>query len=162
MLPHSELTADIIDDFGHLCQSCPVQLRTFGLKKVFNGRIRTISCRDDNVLIRRLMTMHSLGEVLVVDGGDSLSSALMGDAIADLGRSHGWSGIIIFGAVRDVAALARADFGIKALGSNPRKSGKTGSGTIDQVIEKAGTTFTPGHWLYCDEDGILVTPNKLF
>ncbi len=58
---------------------------------------------------------------------------------------------------------AREDawIGIKALGSNPRKSGKTGSGAADVPVTFGGVTFTPGHWLYSDEDGLLVAAEPL-
>jgi regulator of ribonuclease activity A len=157
----SDLTADIFDQHGSICQSCPIQLKQFGQRRVFSGPIRTVKCKEDNALIRQTLEKPSSGEVLVVDGRDSLNTALLGDMLASLGSKNGWAGIIIFGAVRDVAALALTDFGIKALGSNPRKSTKTGEGAVDVVVTKGPTTFTPGHWLYSDDDGILVAPHKL-
>ena len=36
-------------------------------------------------------------QVLVVDGGASLHTALVGDVIADLGRTNGWAGLILNG-----------------------------------------------------------------
>jgi regulator of ribonuclease activity A len=70
---------------------------------------------------------------------------------------NGWSGVVINGAVRDVAALHRLDLGIKALGSNPRKSAKTGAGERDVPVTFGGVTFHPGAELFSDDDGILVT-----
>ena len=64
------------------------------------------------------------GAVLVVDGGGSLETALMGDMIAAAAVTNGWSGVIINGAIRDRAALAQLPLGVKALGSNPRKSAR--------------------------------------
>jgi regulator of ribonuclease activity A len=157
----SELTADIVDQHGAICQSCAIQLIQYGQRRVFNGAIRTVKCKEDNALIRQTLEKESPGEVLVVDGRDSLNTALLGDMLASLGSKNGWAGIIIFGAVRDVAALAKTDFGIKALGSNPKKSSKTGEGAVDVVVVKGSTTFAPGHWLYSDDDGILVAPHKL-
>ena len=57
--------------------------------------------------------------VLVVDGGGSLESALMGDLIAASAVEHGWAGVVINGAVRDVAAIRELPLGALALGSNP-------------------------------------------
>ena len=59
------------------------------------------------------------------------------------------------------AALGRIGIGLKALGSNPRKSGKTGSGTVDVPVSFGGVTFPPGHWVYSDEDGIVVSAGRL-
>jgi len=101
------------------------------------------------------------GDVLVVDGDGSLNVALIGDAIAGLGARNGWSGVVINGAVRDSAVLREIEFGVKAVGTNPRKSKKEGTGASDLLVSFAGINFVPGHWIYCDEDGILVSAKKL-
>lgn len=78
--------------------------------------------------------------------------------IAELARGNGWAGLIINGAVRDSATLRTLDIGIKALGTNPRKSTKTGAGQRDVAVEFGGVTFVPGEIAYADEDGIVVVP----
>jgi regulator of ribonuclease activity A len=85
-----------------------------------------------------------MDSVLVVDGGGSLHSALLGDVIGGLAVDNGWAGVVINGAVRDVAALRQLPLGIKALGANPRRSGKTGAGRRDVVLDFGGCRFTPG------------------
>jgi len=99
--------------------------------------------------------------VLVVDGGGSFASALIGDIIAGLGHQNNWSGIIIHGAVRDTVALSKIDFGVKALGSNPRKSMKNGVGELDVAVSFGGISVRPGNWVYSDEDGIVVAEREL-
>lgn len=158
----STATADIYDDYSDKVQSCSTQLRTFGGRRAFSGQVRTITCLNDNVLVKTVLSEKSDGGVLVVDGGDSLDSALLGDLMADLGRKNGWAGVVIFGAVRDCVALEKIHFGVKALGTNPEKSGKKGSGEIDKPFKRGGVHFRPGQWIYCDEDGLLVSQAKLF
>ena len=155
------ITADLYDAHGDVCQSCSTQFKQYGLRRVFSGPIRTVKCLNDNVLVRRALETPFAGGVLVVDGGNSLDSALLGDLMAELGRKNGWAGVVIFGAVRDVVTLGTIDFGVKALGSNPKKSGKIGTGASNVEFQSGGVTFTPGHWIYSDDDGILVTPKKL-
>lgn len=155
------LTADLYDLFESQCNSCEIQFSHYGRRRAFFGKISTVSCRDDNILLRRYMEQRSDGGVLVVDGGGSLASALIGDIIAEIGRKNGWAGIIIYGAVRDVRALASLDFGVVAVGSNPKKSTKNGTGVAGLPVLFGGATFVPGQWVYCDEDGILVAQNKL-
>ena len=96
------------------------------------------------------------GGVLVVDGGGSLHSALVGDVIAGLAVDHGWAGLLLHGVVRDAVALAGLPIGVKALGTNPRKSRKAGEGEVDVVVGFGGVVFTPGEWVFSDEDGVLV------
>ncbi len=148
-------TADVVDAHGELFQSCELQFRQYGGRRHFQGEIRTVKCYEDNVLVKRLLSEPGKGQVLVVDGAGSLRVALVGDVIAGLAQGNGWEGIVIRGAVRDVEALARLDIGIKALGSNPCKSGKTGAGLVDLPVTFGGVVFRPGSWLYSDDDGIL-------
>lgn len=94
--------------------------------------------------------------MLVVDGRGSLATALMGDMIAESAVANGWSGVVIHGAIRDREAIANLDLGVKALGSNPRKSAKTGTGEVDVDVEIDGVTIRSGAMIWCDPDGILV------
>ena len=100
--------------------------------------------------------------VLVVDGGGSLRCALLGDRLAELGRSNGWAGIVIYGAVRDSDVLKGIAFGVKALNTNPRKSVKRQEGQRDLTVTFGGVDFLPGDYLYADSDGVLVCPERLF
>jgi regulator of ribonuclease activity A len=63
---------------------------------------------------------------------------------------------VMNGAVRDVTALATLDIGVKALGSNPRRSSKTGAGGTDVAVTFGDITFAPGEYLVADDDGIVV------
>lgn len=152
MLP----TADLFDERGDELQSVAVQFASLGGSMRFSGKIRTVKCFEDNALLKSVLATPGDGAVLVVDGGGSLRSALMGDMIAESAVKNGWAGVVIYGAIRDRVALSTLDLGVKALGSNPRKSTKTGAGVADEAVEIAGVIFTPGRSVYCDEDGILV------
>ena len=150
------LTADLYDQRGEALQSVPLQFLNLGGRARFSGPIRTVTCFEDNALVKSVLSTPAAGAVLVVDGGGSMNSALMGDMIAELAVQNGWAGVVINGAIRDRVAIGTMPLGVKALGSNPRKSSKDGVGVTDAVVEFAGVTFTPGRTIYCDEDGILV------
>ena len=152
-------TADLYDEYEERLQSCDLQLRQYGGRRVFAGPIATVRCFEDNALVKAVLGTPGEGRVLVVDGGGSLHTALMGDLIAGSAVANGWAGVVIHGAVRDVAALAELDLGVKALGSNPRKSAKTGAGERDVVVSFGGVSFTPGARLVSDDDGIVVLPS---
>jgi regulator of ribonuclease activity A len=150
-------TADLYDERGDELDSCDLQLRQYGGRRAFDGTISTVRCHQDNLLLKAALSEPGTGRVLVVDGAGSLHSALMGDMIAGLAVANGWAGVVIHGAVRDVAALRELDLGVKALGSNPRKSAKDGTGERDVPVTFGGVTFIPGAQLFSDDDGILVT-----
>jgi regulator of ribonuclease activity A len=149
-------TADLVDDIGSDVRSCDVQFRQFGGRTQFAGPISTVRCLQDNALLKSVLSTPGAGGVLVIDGEGSLHTALVGDVIAELARSNGWAGLVVHGAVRDATALRDLDLGIKALGTNPRKSGKTGAGVRDVTVSFGGVTFVPGDIAYSDDDGIVV------
>lgn len=149
-------TADLVDSIGADVRSCDTQFRQLGGRAEFAGPISTVRCFQDNALLKAVLSEPGDGGVLVIDGAGSLHTALVGDVIAELARSNGWAGLIINGAVRDSAALRGMDIGVKALGTNPRKSTKTGAGERGVEISLGGVTFVPGEIAYSDDDGIVV------
>ena len=149
-------TADLVDEIGSDVRSCDLQFRQFGGRSEFAGPISTVRCFHDNALLKSVLSTPGEGGVLVVDGAGSVHTALVGDVIAELARSNGWAGLIVNGAVRDAATLRGIDIGIKALGTNPRKSTKTGAGERDVDIALGGVVFVPGEAVYSDDDGIVV------
>ena len=154
-------TTDLYDDHEETCDTCDIQFRDFGGRSRFFGKIRTVRCFHDNVLFRRLLGEPGDGCVIVVDGGGSTARALMGDMLAARGRDNGWAGVIINGAIRDSAEIADIEIGVKALGVNPAKSGKAGEGEMDVELHLGGARFRPGEWVYCDEDGVLVSLDRI-
>lgn len=150
-------TADLVDIIGEDARSCDTQFGDFGGKTKFCGPITTITCFQDNGLVKQILNTPNDGGVLVVDGKESVHTALMGDLIAAAGVNNGWSGVVILGAIRDSDEIATMDFGTKALGTNPRKSSKAGEGEVDVTVSFGGIDFVPGHILYADSDGIIVS-----
>ena len=155
-------TADLHDAHEGKVQVANVLMQGYGLKPRFCGPISTVKCFEDNSMVRAALEQPGEGRVLVVDGGASIRCALVGDMIAELALNNGWAGLVIHGCIRDCAVIAKLDIGIKALGTNPRRSVKKGVGERDIALNFGDTTFTPGEWLYTDEDGILVSPVRLF
>jgi regulator of ribonuclease activity A len=154
-------TPDLCDQFGDRVQVAEPRFRDFGGRAAFAGEIATLRVFEDNALVRSLLETPGRGRVLVIDGGGSLRSALVGGMLAALAAKNGWRGLVVHGCVRDVAELAGTDTGIKALAAVPRKSGKTGAGEQDVPVSFAGVTFTPGHHLWADADGIVVAERDL-
>ncbi len=154
-------TADLVDAHEGSVQICDLQLRNFGARARFHGRIRTVLCHQDSALIKSALSQPGEGAVLVIDGGGSLHCALVGDVIAGLGAANGWSGIFVNGAIRDTTAMARLDFGVKALGANPRRSTKTGAGPLDVPVGFGGVVFVPGSTIYSDDTPLQRMPREL-
>ncbi|MEU9255651.1 ribonuclease E activity regulator RraA [Streptomyces sp. NPDC048270] len=156
MSPTPVPTADLYDEHGEDLGICATQFRLLGGRRLFAGPVRTLSCHEDNALLRELVHSPGEGAVLVVDGGGSLRTALVGDLIAGAAARNGWAGLIVNGAVRDSVALGGLDLGVMALGTVPRKSGKTGAGTVDGPVTIGGAAFRPGDTVHADADGVVV------
>jgi regulator of ribonuclease activity A len=156
MTTESINTADLYDERGEDIQSIATQFQSLGGRTHFSGPARTVRCFEDNALLKSVVSSPGDGAILVVDGGGSVSRALMGDMIAEIAVKNGWAGVIINGAIRDREAISTLPLGVKALGSNPRKSTKTGAGEADVELTLDGVTIKPGAMVYCDPDGVLV------
>jgi regulator of ribonuclease activity A len=154
-------TADLCDDFSDDVEACEPLFLDFGGELRFAGPIATIKCFEDNSLVRELTGEPGNGRVLVIDAGGSMRRAVVGDLLGKKAVDNGWSGIVVYGCIRDSAALATLPIGVKALGTHPMKTDKRGEGQRDIVVRFAGVTFHPGDWLYADEDGIVVARRQL-
>ena len=153
-------TADLCDELGHAARVAEPVFRDFGGVRSFSGEVETLEVYEDNALVRATLETPGNARVLVVDGGGSVRAALVGGRLGALAAQNGWSGIVVNGAVRDVAELAMAPLGIKALAACPRKSGKQGSGRRGVPVRVAGISVHPGDRLWADEDGLLVADSS--
>jgi regulator of ribonuclease activity A len=154
-------TADLCDDYADALQICEPGLAGFGGRARFYGEISTIKCFEDNSLVREAVAEPGDGRVLVVDAGGSRRCAMLGDMLAEMAVANGWSGVIMNGLIRDSADIAGMELGVKALGTHPLKSVKKGVGERDVAVRFAGVVFTPGQFVYADEDGIVCSEKPL-
>lgn len=154
-------TVDLCDKYkGSIQVALPV-FRIYGGRPAFSGTIETVKCYEDNAVVKQVLSTPGKGKVLVVDAGASLRCALVGDLLAALGARHKWEGIVLNGCVRDVAATGKIKIGIRALNSVPLASDKRGLGVVGVPVTFSGVNFLPGHWLYADIDGIVVSAKPL-
>ena len=150
-------TADLLDENPEL-ECMTDHFYQYGGLEAFAGEVRTVVCPDDNVLLRQLVEEPGHGGVIVVDACGTLGHAAIGSRLAEIAMRNGWNGLVVNGAVRDVAALRRIKLGIKALGSNPRRNPKRGGGALDVPVAVGGVVVSPGDFLWSDADGVVLSP----
>ncbi len=155
------ITPDLCDEYPQHVRVLAPMLKNFGGKHTFCGEIVTVKCFEDNSLIKEHAGLDGTGKVLVVDGGGSLRCALLGDMIAESAVKNHWEGIVIYGCVRDVDALAALNLGVQALASIPLKSVRQGRGDLNIDITFGGVTFKAGEYIYADNNGVIVSNQKL-
>ncbi len=151
-------TTDLCDQLGDELQVCEPIFRDYGGKPQFAGPIATIKCFEDNSRVRELTAQAGDGRVLVIDAGGSQRRAVLGDLLAQQAVDHGWHGILIYGCLRDSAAIAGMPLGVKAIATCPVRTDKRGEGQAQVPVHFAGVRFRPGDWIFADEDGVVVRP----
>jgi RraA family protein len=139
---------DLSDDHPALVRAVDPVFRDFGGIRVFHGRITTLRCHEDNMLLRRTLSTPGEGRVMVVDGGGSLRRALIGDKLGALLLQHGWAGIVVSAhaephpkvpAVEQWVAVGAAiqNLWLAAVEMGLGLAWKTGNPAYDPVVKEA-------------------------
>ncbi|MEE4173764.1 MAG: ribonuclease E activity regulator RraA [Xanthomonadales bacterium] len=152
---------DLCDDFEDRLRVLEPLFRDFGGRERFSGPISTVKCHEDNSRVKEALAEAGEGRVLVVDGGGSLRHALLGDMLAAMGAENGWSGVVVYGCVRDVEITRTIELGLRAIAPHPVKSVKRGEGQRDVPVRFAGVTIQPGAVLYADANGLVIADEDL-
>ncbi|MGO3124631.1 MAG: RraA family protein [Advenella sp.] len=121
-----------------------------------HGRALTISVPPgDNLAIHAALASARAGDVLVIDGGAYTERALMGGIMCTQAFRAGIAGIIIDGAIRDIAELRVMDMPVFAIDAVPAGPTKNGPGSILRPIACGGVAIYPGDWIFGDDDGVV-------
>ncbi len=155
------LTTDLCDANEENVRVVEPMFNSFGGRVAFHGPISTLKLFEDNTLVRKTLESPGNERVLVIDGGGSLRRALVGDQLAALAVKNSWAGIVVYGCIRDSRAIGEMDIGVFALDTHPMKTRKLKTGEADIPVTFGGVTFTPGEWLYADEDGVIVSAEAI-
>lgn len=110
----------------------------------------------DNLAIHEALEQIKEGDVLVIDGDGYLGRALVGEIIVNIAKSKGAAGIVVDGAIRDVAAIKAGEFPCFAKGVNHKGPYKTGPGKFGVPVSVGGMVVNPGDIIVGDEDGLVV------
>jgi regulator of RNase E activity RraA len=101
------------------------------------------------------------GDVVVIDAGGNLQTAVVGEHLCGVARRRGLAGLIANGAVRDVGALAAwPDFPVFALGRTARGPVSVERGVVNASIVCGGVPVRPYDLLLGDDDGLIVIPRE--
>lgn len=154
-------TADLCDAHDDELAVVAPMFASYGGRPSCGGPISTLKIFEDNSFVRKAVESAGNGRVLLIDGGASMRCALVGDQLAALAVENGWAGIIVYGCIRDSKAIGEMDLGVFALGTHPKKTVKRNVGEVDVAVTFGGVTFHPGHYVYADEDGVVVSAKPL-
>ena len=123
------------------------------------GQARTVAAiAGDNSAIHAALGFVEPGQILVIDGGGYTDRALWGGILTSYARRMQCAGVVLDGAVRDVAELKAESMPLYCCGRNPAGPSKGWGGMIDVTISCGGVAVSPGDLIIGDDDGVAVIP----
>ena len=148
-----------VSDMMHRMTAGGPRLRPLHAGSKLAGPAFTAKTRPgDNLIIHKALDLAEPGDVLVVDGGGDLTSALVGELMLAHAQARGLAGVVINGAVRDSGAIRAGRFPVYAAGITHRGPYKDGPGEINVAVALDGMVVEPGDLVIGDEDGLLCVP----
>ena len=129
-----------------------------GEKTMAGTAVTARSRGGDNLTYLRALEFCRPGDVLVIDAGGDLANAVVGGILTFYADRIGLAGVVIDGAIRDVAEIRSRDFPVYARGVTHRGPYKDGPGEINVPISVGGMVVNPGDILLGDQDGLLAIP----
>jgi regulator of RNase E activity RraA len=123
------------------------------------GPALTVKTRPgDNLMIHKALLMVEPGDVIVVDAGGDVTTALVGEMMLSYAIAKGAAGVVINGAVRDYGWIKSNSFPVFAAGITHRGPYKDGPGEINVPVALDGMVIEPGDLMLGDDDGLLCVP----
>jgi regulator of RNase E activity RraA len=165
---YSAVVCDALDAEGCPHQSPRVLLRPMTGHHVLIGRCKTtlwadMAHVDPKPYELELAAVDSCtpDDVLIAAAGGSMRSGIWGELLTTAARNQGCVGVIVDGAVRDIAKIRPMQFPVFARGTCIYDS-KDRQRVIDMdvPVEIDGVVFSPGDLVIADEDGIVVVPRS--
>jgi regulator of RNase E activity RraA len=129
-----------------------------GEKTMAGTAVTARSRGGDNLTYLRALEFCRPGDVLVIDAGGDLANAVVGGILSFYADRIGLAGVVIDGAIRDVAEIRSREFPVYARGVTHRGPYKDGPGEINVPISVGGMVVNPGDILLGDQDGLLAMP----
>jgi 3-hexulose-6-phosphate synthase/6-phospho-3-hexuloisomerase len=99
------------------------------------------------------------GDVIVVDAG-GVGPAVWGELASHSAQEKNLAGVVVDGAVRDVAEIRRMNFPAFAKMITPAAGEPKGFGEIGVPVNIGGTKVFPGDWVVGDDDGVMILSDK--
>lgn len=129
-----------------------------GEKTMAGTAVTARSRGGDNLTYLRALEFCRPGDVLVVDACGDLQNAVVGGILTFYAATIGLAGVVIDGAIRDVAEIRANPFPVYARGVTHRGPYKDGPGEINVPITVGGMVINPGDIVVGDQDGLLAIP----
>jgi len=166
---YAAVVADVLDSLGRRYQVAHARLSRYSGRGVLIGSAKTLLWEeiggvDDRPYELELKAVDECrpGEVLVCAAVGSTRSGLWGELLSTAALARGCAGVVVDGAVRDVAKMRELDFRCFAAGTCPRDSlHRVRVSELDVPVQLGGVTIEPGDIVVADDDGLVVVPRAI-
>ena len=136
--------ANISDSMYRLTAGGP-RLRPYHAGGVLCGPALTVKSRPgDNLMMHMALNLAVPGDIIVVDAGGDLTNSITGERMLAYAERKGFGGVVIDGAIRDVAYVRQRNFPVYAAGVSHRGPYKDGPGEINVPVSIDGMVIEPG------------------
>jgi regulator of RNase E activity RraA len=121
----------------------------------------TVNARPaDNLMIHKALEIAGPGDIIVVCTNGNTTSAVFGEMMGNTAIGAGLGGVVVDGAIRDVAGLRSLGLPAFSRSVSPGACDKDGPGEINVPVSCGGTVVMPGDIVVGDEDGVVVVPRE--
>lgn len=154
--------ADLCDDNRNkIIQVLSPNFKNYGGKQNFHGQIKTIKLNKSNFgLIDMLKKENGKGKVIVVDV-DEAYYGVVGDKLSLMAEEAEYEALIINGYVRDVNETKKFNIALYALGTCPLRNFDKTDFKKGVDLNFGNVNFKENSYIYCDEDGIIISNEAL-
>jgi len=153
------LPAAIVTDCMNRTQVMAGAIKPVAQGMTLLGQARTVTCMvGDNSALHTAIGMTAPGQILVVDAGGFEDTAIWGGIMTRAAMKQGVGGLVVDGAVRDVAEIREFGFSTFSRAIVPAGPHKGFGGIIDGPIACAGCPVRSGDIIIGDDDGVCVVP----
>lgn len=123
------------------------------------GLAVTVNCRPaDNLMVHKALAEAEPGDIVVVSTGGNTTSAVFGELMCHTAVARKLGGIVVDGAIRDVAGITRLGLAAFSRSVCPGSCDKDGPGEINVPVSCGGTVVAPGDVVVGDDDGVTIVP----
>ncbi|PHR73341.1 MAG: S-adenosylmethionine--2-demethylmenaquinone methyltransferase [Arcobacter sp.] len=156
-------TADLCDENQNKkIQVLSPKFKNFGALKSFYGKIETLKIDKSNwKLLEILRDTNGEGKIVVVDNNEEYFG-VVGDKLMAFALKNNWKAIILNGYARDVEETKKINVGLFAIGTCPLRNFKKTESSVGCILKFGDVLFNKGDYLYADNDGIIISKEKLF
>jgi regulator of RNase E activity RraA len=111
-------------------------------------------------MVHKAMELAMPGDIIVVNTGGNVSSAVFGELMGTSAIAARLGGLVVDGAIRDVEALTALRFPVFSRTVSAGGCDKDGPGEINVPIACGNAVVMPGDIVAGDEEGVVVIPRE--